>query len=97
MKKNLSIILKIVISVAILYFLFRGMDLASFVETISRVKPISIIAIIALMFFIQVISTLRWQILLKKDSTLPTYNYFLCTLSGCSLIISCRHLSAAIL
>jgi uncharacterized protein (TIRG00374 family) len=98
MKKNLSIILKIVISVGILYFLFRGMDMQAFIETIKALKPISIIAAIALIFVIQCISSLRWQILLKKDFDAPYFkllsmyligmffNNFLPTLVGGDLI-----------
>ncbi len=67
MKKNFLIVLKIVISLGILYILFRGMDLNAFLETISKLKPLSIISVVVMIFIIQCISSLRWQILLKKD------------------------------
>ena len=98
MKKNLSILIKIVISVGILYFLFRGMDMGAFVETIKAIKPISIVAAIVLILCIQCISSLRWQILLKKDFDAPYFkllsmyligmffNNFLPTLVGGDLI-----------
>lgn len=98
MKKNFFVLLKIAISLGILYFLFRGMDLDAFLETISRIKPISIVAAVILILVIQCISTLRWKILLKKDFDVPYlkllsmyligmfFNNFLPTLVGGDLI-----------
>lgn len=98
MKKNLLVALKIVISLGILYILFRGMDLSAFVEVISRIKPISIIVAVLMIFIIQCISSLRWQILITKDLDIPYFkllsmyligmffNNFLPTLVGGDLI-----------
>ncbi|MBE9532251.1 MAG: flippase-like domain-containing protein [Proteobacteria bacterium] len=82
MKKNFFLILKIVISVGILYFLFRGMDLNAFVETVSKIKPISIVIAVVVIFTIQCISTLRWKLLLKKDFDASYFKLFSMYLIG---------------
>ena len=98
MKTHFFTVLKIVISLAILFFLFRGMDLDAFLKTISKIKPISIIVVVSMIFSIQCVSSLRWQILLKKDFDAPYlkllsmyligmfFNNFLPTLVGGDLI-----------
>ncbi len=82
MKKNLSLILKIAISLGILYFLFSGMDLSAVIKTISTIRPISIIAAVLIILVIQVISSLRWQILLKKDFEAKYFKLFSMYLIG---------------
>lgn len=98
MKSIFTTLLKIVISLGILYFLFRGMDFNAFVETIKAIKPISIVAAVLIVLVIQCVSSLRWQILLKKDFDAPYlkllsmyligmfFNNFLPTLVGGDLI-----------
>ena len=81
MKKNFFVVLKIAISIGILYFLFRGMDLNAFLETISRIKPISIVIVVAFILTIQCISTLRWQILLKNSMLMGIKIKLICLFS----------------
>jgi len=66
-KKLLSALLKVAVSLAILYFLFRNIDAGALWATVASVDRLSV-AFAALLFIAtQSVSTLRWSIILKKD------------------------------
>lgn len=66
MSKNIvSILLKIAVSSALLYFLFRGMDTASFWNTVKAVDPKALIFVVFIYLTVQAIAVSRLFILLK--------------------------------
>lgn len=66
-KKFAPLTLKILVSVVILYFLFRGIDIEKFKVVASRISPL-VIFVLAFMFFMsQFFSSLRWHTILKDD------------------------------
>lgn len=67
LKKVAPLTLKITVSVVILYFLFRGIDVEKFKVVAGRMSPL-IIFVLALMYFMsQLLSSLRWFNILKDD------------------------------
>lgn len=70
-KNIVSTLVKIGVSIAILYFLFRNMDMQAFWATCTSVNPY--IVVLVALFFIstQSVSTLRWSFILKKDANVP--------------------------
>ena len=75
-KKNLSVILKIIISSSLLYLLFRGMDIESFWNTVKAVDPKALIFVVFIYLTVQAITACRWFILLK-DSMNISYSKLL--------------------
>ncbi|MFQ5735698.1 MAG: lysylphosphatidylglycerol synthase transmembrane domain-containing protein [Thermodesulfobacteriota bacterium] len=71
MKSFLGVILKIGVSVFILYFLFRSMDLRAFWTTMVSVQPLAVVFVAALFAASQTISSYRWSVILKKDIEVP--------------------------
>lgn len=67
MKTALSTLAKILISGAILYFLFRNMDLKALWQTFSSVQPFAVVFVAFLIVFNQSVSSYRWSVILKKD------------------------------
>ncbi len=67
MKKFFSVLIKIAVSLAIMYFLFRSIRLDVFWKTITSVNPLSVGLAVLIFFSTQSVSTLRWSIILKKD------------------------------
>lgn len=66
-KKSLSAALKVAVSLAILYALFRNIDTGALWKTAASVDRVSV-AFTALLFIAtQSVSTLRWSIILRKD------------------------------
>ncbi|MFQ5441400.1 MAG: lysylphosphatidylglycerol synthase transmembrane domain-containing protein [Thermodesulfobacteriota bacterium] len=98
MKKVLTTLAKLVVSGGILYFLFSGMDLAAFWETVKSVSPFAVIFVALLYIFIQAVSAHRMSLILKKDCFVPYlkllsiyfvgmfFNNFLPTMVGGDLI-----------
>ncbi len=62
--KQLFNLLKIIISLALLFFIFRGLDLAAFVQAVSTANPFWLSAGLTMMMLGVVIRAYRWQILL---------------------------------
>lgn len=71
MKNILSVLVKVCISGGILFFLFRNIDLKLFWETASSANPLALIAVAVIIFGTQVVSTFRWQAILRKDIFVP--------------------------
>ncbi|MBI5644195.1 MAG: flippase-like domain-containing protein [Deltaproteobacteria bacterium] len=67
MKNIVSIIVKICVSIAILYFLFRNIDLDAFWRTVVSVNPYTVVFVALLFIISQSISSFRWSVILKKD------------------------------
>lgn len=67
MRGALSTLVKIGVSAAILYFLFRKMDLGALWATFTSVKPYAVVFVAFFIMFTQSISTYRWSVILKKD------------------------------
>lgn len=67
MKNLISTLVKIAVSIAILYFLFGNIDTALFWETVKSVHPLMVIAVALLFILSQSISAYRWSVILKKD------------------------------
>lgn len=63
-RKQLFNILKIVISLGLLAFIFSTLDMAAFLQTVSRANPWWLLAALATMMLGVVIRAWRWQILL---------------------------------
>lgn len=70
-KSLLTTLLKIGISGAILYFLFRSIELESFWATVKSVNPLTVIFVALLFVFTQATSTYRWRSILSKDIQVP--------------------------
>ncbi|MBI3398711.1 MAG: flippase-like domain-containing protein [Deltaproteobacteria bacterium] len=70
-KKNLSVILKIIISGSLLYFLFRGIDMDGFFKTVKAVDLKAVVFIGLLYLATQVTAAYRWFILLKNSVDIP--------------------------
>lgn len=71
MKNLLSVLIKIGVSVVILYFLFRSIDLAAFWATVKSVEPWTVVFVAAIFIISQCISSYRWRTILKKDIDVP--------------------------
>ncbi len=71
MKNILGVLLKIGVSIVILFFLFRSMDLKAFWATLSSVRPVAVISVAALFIIAQTVSSYRWSVILKKDIDVP--------------------------
>lgn len=67
MKTIISTIIKICVSIAIMYFLFSKIELDAFWATFTSVKPYAVVFVAFFVVFSQSISTYRWSIILKKD------------------------------
>lgn len=67
MKNLITTVVKIGISIAILYFLFSNIDLDAFWKTLSNVEPFAVVFVALLFIASQSISTFRWSVILKKD------------------------------
>lgn len=63
-RKQLFNILKIVVSIGLLAFIFSTLDMAAFIQTVSRANPWWLLAALAMMMLGVVIRAWRWQILL---------------------------------
>lgn len=97
-KNILSTAVKVGVSLAILYFLFRNIDLNSFWNTFISVNPLSVVLVALLFLSTQTISTYRWSVILKKDLDIPYrkllsiyfigmyFNNFLPTMVGGDLV-----------
>jgi len=70
-KNLLTTLLKIAVSGVILYFLFRGMDIGLFWQTVRSVNPRSVVFVALFFIVIQSVSAYRWSIILKKDIEIP--------------------------
>ncbi|MBI5048033.1 MAG: flippase-like domain-containing protein [Deltaproteobacteria bacterium] len=66
-KKKLAVILKVVVSGSLLYLLFRGMDMDSFLKTVKAVDVKTVVFIIFLYLAIQAIAAYRWFTLLRDS------------------------------
>jgi uncharacterized protein (TIRG00374 family) len=64
-RKRLLNILKIIVSVGLLTYIFSSLDLWALVTVLSGAHPIWLIAALMMMFLGVIIRALRWQILLK--------------------------------
>jgi uncharacterized protein (TIRG00374 family) len=70
-KNILSTLVKVGISGAILYFLFRNIELDSFWATVISVNPLAVIFVALLFVCTQATSTFRWRAILSKDIEVP--------------------------
>jgi len=68
-RKQLLNILKIVVSLGLLYFIFSNLDLGAFLQTVSQAKPGWLLAALVMMLLGVVIRAWRWQILLDAIGT----------------------------
>jgi uncharacterized protein (TIRG00374 family) len=76
MKKGLTVALMVLLSVLILFFLFRNMDAGAFWKA-ARSVDLSLL-VVALLIYVgtQLASTLRWSMILREDfSTLERVRY----------------------
>lgn len=71
LKNILSVALKVSVSALILFFLFRNIDMGSFLKTFVSVNPLTVVFVALLFMFTQTISTYRWSVILKKDMEIP--------------------------
>jgi hypothetical protein len=71
MKSIISTIVKICISGAILYFLFRNINSERFFETVLSINPLFPIVTGLIFVGTQLLSTLRWKTILAKDMQIP--------------------------
>ncbi|MBI5588460.1 MAG: flippase-like domain-containing protein, partial [Deltaproteobacteria bacterium] len=71
MKSILSTAVKVGVSLAILYFLFRNINVNAFWNTFISVNPLSVVFVAVLFICTQSISTFRWSVILKKDIDIP--------------------------
>ncbi|MBE9527605.1 MAG: flippase-like domain-containing protein [Proteobacteria bacterium] len=71
MKSVISTIVKICISGAILFFLFRNINSERFFETALSINPLFPIATGLIFVATQLLSTLRWRTILNKDMYIP--------------------------
>lgn len=97
-KKISSVLVKIAISLVILFFLFRNIKLSVFWKTIASVDPLTVVFAAVFFICIQAVSALRWSIILAKDVKVPYsklfsiyfigmfFNNFLPTLVGGDII-----------
>jgi len=67
MKGIVSMLVKVCISIAIMYFLLRSIDLATLWQTFASVNPLAVVFVAVLFLCTQSISTFRWSVILKKD------------------------------
>ena len=67
MKGIISTLVKVCISIAIMYFLLRSIDLATLWQTFASVNPLAVVFVAVLFLCTQSISTFRWSVILKKD------------------------------
>lgn len=98
MKSILSTAVKVGVSLAILYFLFRNINVNAFWNTFISVNPLSVFFVAVLFICTQSISTFRWSVILKKDVDIPYrrllsiyfigmyFNNFLPTMVGGDLV-----------
>lgn len=98
MKNLLLTLIKIGISGAILFFLFRNIEIDKFWNIVVSVNMLTVISVALLFFVTQSISTLRWSIILKKDMNISYlrllsiyfigmfFNNFLPTMVGGDLV-----------
>lgn len=66
-KKNLNVILKILVSGSLLYLLFRGMDMEGFLKTVKGIDLKAVALLIFLYLIVQITAAYRWSILLKNS------------------------------
>ncbi len=71
MKNHLTVIAKVAVSAAILYFIFSRIDIRTFWRTVSSVHPALVAAIFFLFVAIQAFSAFRWSMVVKKDMDVP--------------------------
>lgn len=64
-RKQLFNILKIIISIGLLAFIFSTLDMTAFIQTVSQANPWWLLAALAMMMLGVVIRAWRWQILLN--------------------------------
>ncbi|HBG46957.1 MAG TPA: hypothetical protein DDW94_08205 [Deltaproteobacteria bacterium] len=76
MKGFLSTVVKVFVSVAIMYFLLRSLDTSELWETVASVNPLAIVFVAVLFICLQSISTYRWSVILKKDLDVPYLRLF---------------------
>ena len=98
MKKLVMTISKVGISALIMFLLLRGMDLVALKDIMLSISPGMVATVVGLLICIQLISTLRWSIILKMDLDIPYikllaiylvgmfFNNFLPTIVGGDLI-----------
>ncbi len=98
MRGMASVLVKVLVSAAILYFLFRSIDLGAFFRTVRSVSPWAVAFVAVFIICSQSVSTLRWSIILKKDIDMPYlklwsiyfvgmfFNNFLPTMVGGDLV-----------
>lgn len=67
MKGIVGTVVKICISGAILWALFKNIDLALFWNTVISVSPLAIVAVAFILIANQSLSAFRWSIVLRKD------------------------------
>ncbi len=70
-KKISSVLIKITVSLVILYFLFRHIRLDIFWKTVTSVNPFSVAFTVIFFICIQAVSAFRWSIILSKDMKVP--------------------------
>lgn len=97
-RNMLSTVVKVGVSLAILYFLFRNINLRAFWSTFISVNPLAVVLVAVLFICTQSISTYRWSVILKKDVEIPYrrllsiyfigmyFNNFLPTMVGGDLV-----------
>ena len=73
MKKELSLLLRVGISLGLIWFVFRKIDLADLWSRIAAARPLYLIFAILLMVFVTAISGLRLKIVLKVQNISMTF------------------------
>jgi uncharacterized membrane protein YbhN (UPF0104 family) len=76
-KKYFFFLLKVTVSLGLLFYLFRHTDFQSLWKTIHRINPLWFITAFLGYIIFQMISTLRWQIICKNLGFNQSYIYFL--------------------
>ncbi len=77
MKRYLGFLLKVAVSLGLLYYLLRHTDLATLWQTIRQISPSWFAAAFLCYLVFQMISTFRWQLICKSLDFKRDYIYFL--------------------
>ncbi len=67
MKQSILTVLKLLVTLALILFLFTRVDLAKFGAVLAQMRPLPLVLALALYFLAILIGALKWQILVKAQ------------------------------
>ena len=67
MKKRALSVLKVLVSAGLIFLLYRRVDLGELWTVIRQVRPMVLVLLFGLLFVNTVLSSLKWQILLRME------------------------------